>query len=142
MEKIVHESKYAIAKYDEEKELYTLTYLKETENMLDEDWKKLMTELLVVTDSCKPKYILDDNSDRKYFYSPEIQQWTLDLFIEKWDKNGLKKYVQILPTELIGELSAEQIVEMANVNFSDIFENTFVVSYKDAIEWLNIPQGK
>lgn len=138
MDRIVHESKFAIAKFDPEKELYTLTYLPETVNMRDEEWKDLMRALLVVTDQLKPKYILDDNTERLYAYPPEIQEWTLQLFIETWNKNGLKKYVQILPKDFIGGLSAKQIVELANIKFSDIFENTFVVSYEEAVEWLAI----
>lgn len=138
MEKAIFESKFVIAKYDIEKELYTLIYLKETENMRDEEWKDLMKKLLVVTDKYKPKFILDDNRDRLYSYPPEMQAWTLDLFIETWNKNGLKKYVQILPTDFIGELSAEQIVEMANIKFSEIFENTFVTTFDEAVKWLGI----
>lgn len=138
MEKVIFESKFVIAKYDIEKELYTLIYLKETENMRDEEWKDLMKKLLVVTDKYKPKFILDDNRDRLYSYPPEMQAWTLDLFIETWNKNGLKKYVQILPTDFIGELSAEQIVEMANIKFSEIFENTFVTTFDEAVKWLGI----
>lgn len=138
MEKAIFESKFVIAKYDIEKELYTLIYLKETENMRDEEWKDLMKKLLVVTDKYKPKFILDDNRDRLYSYPPEMQAWTLDLFIETWNKNGLKKYVQILPTDFIGELSAEQIVEMANIKFSEIFENTFVTTFDEAVNWLGI----
>lgn len=138
MEKTVHKSNFAIATFDEEKELYTLTYLPETERMRDNDWKNLMRELLIVTQTFKPKYILDDNTNRLYAYPPEIQQWTLKLFIDVWHKNGLKKYVQILPKDFINSLSAEQIVEMANVKFSEIFETCFVESREEAIRWLGI----
>jgi hypothetical protein len=138
MEKIVHKSKFAIAKFDNEKELYTLTYLPETVNMRDAEWKSLMEELLVVTDKLKPKYILDDNRDRLYAYSPEIQDWTLKLFLETWIKNGLKKYVQILPKDFIGELSAQQIVELGNLRFSEFLENTFVATYEEAVKWMAI----
>lgn len=138
MEKLVYESKFAVAKYDDEKELYTLTYLSETANMRDEEWEKLMKQLLVVTNKIKPKYILDDNRERLYAYSPEMQEWTLKLFIDTWSKNGLIKYVQILPKDFIGELSAEQIVELANVKFSEIFENTFVETHQEAVKWLAI----
>lgn len=138
METIVHQSKYNIAKYDETIGLYTLRYLKETENMSEQEWKALMKELLIVTKTYKPKLILDDNRDRLFAYSPELQAWTLELFIESWNNNGLEKYVQILPEDFIGELSAEQIVEMANINFSDIFENAFVATYDEALQWLGI----
>lgn len=138
MEKIVHQSQFAIAKYDVDKELYTLTYLPETAKMRDNDWKDLMNKLLVVTKTVKPKYILDDNRNRLYAYPPEIQDWTLKLFINVWNKNGLIKYVQIVPKDFIGELSAEQIVALGNLKFSDIFDNTFVQSYEEAINWLDI----
>jgi hypothetical protein len=138
MEKVIFESRFAVAKYDKVKELYLLRYLRETENMRDTEWKDLMKQLLVVTDKYKPKYILDDNRERLYSYSPETQTWTLELFIDTWNKNGLKKYVQILPKDFFGELSAEQIVELANVKFSEIFENTFVATYEEAVNWLGL----
>ena len=138
MFRIVHKSKFAVAEFDDEISLYRLTYLPETTNMSNKEWKDLMTELLAVTDSLKPKYILDDNRKRYYAYPPEIQEWTLNLFLDTWNKNGLIKYVQILPEDFVNELSAEQIVEMANIQFSKIFENTFVATYEEAINWLNI----
>lgn len=138
MEKIVHQSEFAIAKFDKEKALYILTYLPKTVDMRDEEWMDLMKQLLIVTDKYKPKFILDDNRDRLYAYPPEMQDWTLKLFIETWNKNGLKKYVQILPAEFINELSAEQIVELANIKFSEIFETTFVDSYEEAVKWLGV----
>lgn len=139
MERVVHQTQYAIAKFDDEKALYTLTYLPETANMTNKEWKDLMTELLVVTDMLKPQYILDDNRDRLYAYPPEIQDWTLKLFLETWQKNGLKKYVQVLPKDFISELSGEQILELGNIKFSAIFDNTFVKTVDEAIEWLDIP---
>lgn len=138
MEKIVHQSKYAIAKFDQEKKLYILTYLPETADMRDADWKDLMIKLLEVTEYLKPKFILDDNRERLYAYSPEIQDWTLKLFIDTWQRNGLKKYVQVVPKDFIGVLSAEQIVELGNLKFSEIFENTFVQTYEEAINWLDM----
>ena len=135
--KEVYRSKYAVATYDEQSELYTLKYLPETANMMDDEWKELMLKLLGVTEKYKPKFILDDNTNRLYAYPPEMQAWTLELFIDSWNKNGLKKYVQILPKEFFGQLSAEQIVELANMTFSEIFKNTFVEDYDSAIKWIN-----
>ena len=136
MEKEVFKSKYALATYDEQTEIYRLKYYPETENMINKEWKELMLSLLIITEKYKPKYIIDDNKTRLYSYPPEIQAWTLDLFINSWNKNGLKKYVQILPTNYIGQLSGEQIVELANIRFSDIFENKFVEDYNSAIQWI------
>ncbi len=138
MDKIVYKSKFVIIQYNADNGLYTSTYLPETENMRDEDWRKLIKESLVITDELKPKYILDDNRDRMYAYSPEIQEWTIDVLVDTWNKNGLKKYVQILPTDFINELSAQQLIEMGNLKFSKVFENTFVKTMEEAIAWLDI----
>jgi hypothetical protein len=138
MERIVHESKFSVARFDDRLKLYTLTYLPETSQMRDEEWKSLMTELYHVTDTLKPVYILDDNRERLYNYPPEIQEWTLKLFLEMWYRNGLKKYVQVLPKDFIGSLSAEQIVEMAHIKFTDVFENKIVATMDDAKKWLGI----
>jgi hypothetical protein len=136
MTKEVFKSKFALATFNEQTKTYILKYYPETGNMTNEEWKTLMRDLLKITEKYKPQYIIDDNSERLYAYPPEIQAWTLELFIDSWNRNGLKKYVQILPKDFIGELSGEQIVEMANMKFSEIFDNTFVEDYESAIKWI------
>lgn len=133
----VYNSKYAIALYDEQSGIYTTKYLSETENMRDDDWKQLMHELLNVNEKLKPKFVIDDNTQRLYSYPPDIQAWTLALYVECWNRNGLRKYVQILPDNIIGQITAEQIVELANAEFHPLFENKYVKTFAEAIDWIN-----
>jgi hypothetical protein len=137
MEKEVYKSKYAIAIYNEQSGIYTAKYLLETENMRDDEWKQLMHELLDVNERIKPKFVIDDNTQRHYSYPPDIQAWTLGLYVECWNRNGLKKYVQIVPDNIIGQITAEQIVELANSEFHPLFENKYVKTYTEAIDWIN-----
>jgi hypothetical protein len=137
MEKEVFNTKYVVATYDDQAKIYHAKLLPETENMRDEEWKELIKSHLKVIEKFRPKYYIDDNTYRLYSYPPDIQAWTLELCVESWNKNGLKKYVQILPENIIGQITANQIGELANTEFSLLFENKFVKCYKEAIEWIN-----
>ena len=137
MEKVVFKSKYVISKYNAKTEIITSTYLPETSNMLDNEWKALMKELLEVVKKYKPRCIIDDNINRKYAYSHNIQLWTLKLITQEWSKNGVKKYVQITPKNIINKLSGEQILELAKIEFSNTIKNKIVENYNEAILWIN-----
>jgi len=137
MENEVFRSKYVVIQYDHETSIYTSTYMAETENMTDKEWRELLLQLVNVLEKYKPKYILDDNRERRYAYSPDMQAWTLELLVDNWNKKGLEKYVQILPKEIISHITAGQIDELANTKFSLHFENKFVTDYESAINWIN-----
>ncbi len=138
MEKEVFRSKYATVNYDEDKKLYIIKYLPETENMSNQEWQELMHSFKALWNEYKTLYMISDDRERKYGYDPEMQDWTLKLVVPEWNKIGLKKYVQILPSDFISNLSSEQIDELGNTKFSLYFENKFVGDYKSAINWLNI----
>ena len=76
---------------------------------------------------------IDDNRNRLYEYPPEIQQWTLQLFTEQWNKSGLKKIVQIAPADIIGKLTQMQIIELVTENFKLKFEVHICPSFDKAI---------
>ena len=137
MEKEIFKTKFVKILFDAETKIYTSIYLPETENMTNKEWQTLMVELVKVVEKYKPRFIIDDNRDRNYDYPPDIQEWTLQLFVGSWNKIGIEKYVQILPTHIIGQITAEQIQELNNVEFSAQFKNKLVVDYESAISWIN-----
>lgn len=137
MEQIIFESKFATVHYDNEKKLYVIRYLPETENMSNQEWMELMHRFKELWNKYETLYMISDDRERKYGYDPEIQEWTLQLVIPEWHKIGLKKYVQILPNDFISNLSSEQIDELGNTKFSPHFENKFVENYDSAVEWIN-----
>jgi len=137
MGEAVFESKYVKIFFNKETRIYTSIYLSETENMSDKEWQALMLELVKIVEKYRPRFILDDNRERRYDYPPDIQAWTLELFVNSWNKIGLEKYVQILPNHIIGRITAEQIQELNNTEFSAQFKNKMVVDYKSAESWIN-----
>ncbi|MCK5170707.1 MAG: hypothetical protein KAQ75_12580 [Bacteroidales bacterium] len=136
MEKEVFRSKYGIMSYDEQSEILFCKFLSETKNITNKEWKSLMITISKVFEKYKPQIILDDNRERLYAYSPDMQAWILKLFMNSWGKIGLKKYVQILPKDIIGQISTIQIEELINTNFSPPFKIKFVEDFDSAINWI------
>lgn len=122
--------------FDEEIRLYTSVYLPATGHMTDNQWKTQMLEVKELIVQLKPLFIIDDNLNRNYSYSPEMQKWTLNLFVELWNDIGLKKYAQILPNEILGKLTSMQIEDLALNDFEMKYEYKMCKGYKSAINWI------
>jgi hypothetical protein len=104
--------------------------------MTDQEWRDQMIELKNLIEKYRPEYIIDDNRERLYGYSPDMQAWTLNLFTELWNRIGLKKYAQILPKEIIGKLTSMQIEEMAVNDFEMNYQYKMVEDYESAMAWI------
>jgi len=137
MKEVIHKTKFVKVSFDAETKIYESEYLSETRDMTDKEWQELMLEIKVLIETYKPAYIIDDNRNRLYSYSPDMQLWTLKQFVDSWNKIGLKKYAQIMPKEIIGKLTSEQIEEFAVTNFKMHYQHKFVDDYKGALDWVN-----
>lgn len=136
MENAILKSKFIEVLFDKDTNIYTSKFLPATEYMTDKEWQEQMTELKILLERYKPSYIIDDNRDRLYSYSPEMQAWTLSIFIESWNKFGLKKYAQIIPTEIVGKLTSQQIEDIAVKDFKMQYEHMFFNDYLSALNWI------
>ena len=136
MENMVFTSPFLKAFFDQESKIYTSVYLPETRNMTDMEWQELMKEIVGVIEKYKPDYIIDDNRERLYDYSPDMQKWTLELFIESWNKIGLRKYAQIIPKDILGKLTTHQIEELATNEFLMNYKVKIVDDLESAFSWI------
>jgi hypothetical protein len=136
MQKEILNSKYIVATYDDESKIWTSVYSEETKNMTNKEWHELMLKLKKIIEKHKPSYIIDDNRKRLFAYPPDIQNWTLKLFVKSWNKMGLLKYVQIIPEDIVGQISADQIDEQASEEFKLKFEHYLVREYDEAINYI------
>lgn len=136
MDKEILNSKFIRVTFNEENRIYTSRYLPETENMTNRQWKELMIDLKAIIEQYQPLAIIDDNRNRLYDYSPDMQIWTLGLFVESWNRIGLKKYVQILPTAILGKLTSQQIKEFSVNDFEMKYKFKFVDDLQTAINWV------
>lgn len=136
MEKVKLQTDFIRVVFDDELKLYTSIYLPTTNYMTDIEFETQMVELKDLIEHLKPCYIIDDNTNRKYGYSPEMQNWILNLFVNSWNEIGLKKYAQILPTEILGKLTAMQIEELALQEFEMKYKHKMCEDYCSALAWI------
>jgi hypothetical protein len=137
MDEIILQTKYVKALFNDETRIYTSIFLPETRNMTDKEWQEQMVGLKEIIEKYKPDFIVDDNTYRLYGYSPDMQAWTLDLFVESWNRLGLKKYAQIVPREIVGKLTSDQIEELAVNVFRMQFKHKLVGDCRSALDWIN-----
>lgn len=137
MAEVILKTKYVEVSYDDESKIYESTYLPETKDMTDKEWQEQMLILKRLIEKYEPDYIIDDNTSRLYSYSPQMQIWTLKLFVDSWNKIGLKKYAQIMPEEIVGKLTSEQIEDFAVADFKMQYQHRLVNDYHSATEWIN-----
>ena len=127
MNKEILKTKYVEVMFEEETKIYSSKYLPATLNMSDKEWQEQMLELKMLIETYEPDFIIDDNRERLYSYSPDMQVWTLNIFVDSWNKIGLKKYVQILPKEIVAKLTSEQIKEFVVTDFNMLYQHHFVI---------------
>jgi len=136
MKEVIHKTKFVQVSFDAETKIYESEFLAETIDMTDQEWREQMLELKSLIETYKPAYIIDDNRNRLYSYSPDMQLWTLKQFVDSWNKIGLKKYAQIMPKEIIGKLTSEQIQEFAIQNFKMHYQHKFFENCESAYDWV------
>ncbi|WP_372751739.1 hypothetical protein [Labilibaculum sp.] len=104
--------------------------------MDNEDWKKLMLTLKSLMAVHKPIYVIDDNTERRFDYPPDMQYWMINEFSELWHRIGLRKYCQILPKDMIGKLTSMQIQELALKEFEITFQIGLFEDMIEAFTWM------
>jgi len=96
-----------------------------------------MQEWLNVFRKCKPSYLYDKCVDFSYPISLDEQIWMAHLLNAEWIKLGLKKYAHMVPSELISEISVEQLFDEF---FQMKLDNQYpIVNFSDkdkALKWL------
>ncbi len=137
MKEELYKSKYVVFTYKEETDTFTLRHLPESEDMTDDEYKEFVLILIEYFEKYNPKYINDDDRERLYAVTPDIQQWALSKVVPAMNKIKLQKYVRILPDDFIGKLSSEQVDTLVKTKFSTVFENKFLDDYDAAIKWVN-----
>lgn len=131
-------SRFSNHEYDPETETIFSYWFKETANMTRDDFKNEIQEWLNLFRMVKPKYLYDDCINFHYPIIPEDQVWMARLLNTEWVKLGLKKYAHMVPSEMIAELSVEQLFEEF---FKMKLKNQFPISNfakrENALEWLH-----
>lgn len=133
MKKQVYQSKYVSYDFEEESAMLieSWTSIPLTEAIFKEE-QMHKKELLL---TYRPTHILDDISQTDFSISPELQEWSEELFVPVLMEIGVTKYAIVLPSSLFAQVSMEQTVDEIQEQH-DAIEFKYFDSEPEAEEWL------
>jgi len=128
----IFKSKYKVIEFDEENSLIIETYLAQTIDMTEEEFK---SEMIVMRDLCEkhcPKRLLASQQDLKFAVRPQIQGWINDEIFVKLQKT-IEKIAFLMPLDFVAQLAVEQTMDE---EIGKKFNQHFFSTKTDAIDWL------
>ena len=132
MEKIIETDYYLIEK-DITQSLYRYTAKRSTENLTDELFFKEGNQILKEYLDSKCEYAIANDKDFRYVIHPKIQEIFNKTIIERLNNSIIKKFAHIIPTELISELSTDQLFDE---NTKRTYKEQLFPSLEEAEKWI------
>lgn len=133
--KIVYQSKFLTIKFDEDKKIIKSFWSGKNSDVTDKQIKKEIENAAQIIKEYKPSFIISDDRSRVFVYSVGIQQWVNITLHKASTEAGVKKFVVLLPEELVAQLSTQQVVE-EHVG-SRGYELQMFFDEDKALKWLN-----
>ncbi|WP_372751740.1 hypothetical protein [Labilibaculum sp.] len=131
----IYESDFLLIQIEKNSRITKVVWKAATEFMETEEMKKEVHKIADLIVIHKPLYHLANDSNHKYFYGVDEQQWVAKTIAGACAKVNLKKYVLLLPNEIIGKLSTTKVVEEAG---KLPFEFRYMDNEVEALDWFNL----
>ncbi len=129
----LYESNFVEITLNTTHQIITNTWFPSTEDMEDEDYKTDMLQFVELVQIYRPNYHLIKSVDFLYTITIEMQDWTNYTIFPKLAKAGIQKIAFLVSSEVIAQLSIEQVLEESNAT---AFQIRYFSSEKNAIAWL------
>ena len=109
----VSETKNMIVWFDKDRQLQKTSWIGDNADITESEIKDTINLEADLITKHRPKYILSDDSQRLFVYNVDIQNWVATQLAGACIKAGVVKFAVIMPTDLISELSTEQVGDEA-----------------------------
>ena len=128
----IYKDKFIKYVYEEENSLLIFYWSKDTENMADKDYEKLMLIGVEFTKKYKPKYLINNSIEKTFITTIEMQEWAAKNALSKIFENGVVKFAIIESKDVIIQLSTEQAVDEDKTKKYGVM---FFTNEEEAREW-------
>jgi hypothetical protein len=135
----VLESAYLTITYTKHLKLLNVDYHTNTENLTEEEWKRLMLSILENIRKFEPAFLLSDNREMRFIISIDLQTWFAKEIYKFINEKpiSLEKFALVLPYDLIAELSVQQTVdEYRSLQVKMPYEQKIFTAVLDAEKWI------
>lgn len=112
----ITENDFCSIYFDEDLDLYEQNWHPKSEDMDEEDYKKIHSDMLhfLTEKNYKPLYYLLDNRDNNFSMSPDLQEWSSKVIfggIASLVGGVADKVAILVSSDFISQLSIEQAIE-------------------------------
>jgi len=102
-------------------------------DMMDEDFKRAMTEVAALAMTHKPKGILVDTRQFSFTISPDLQMWYNENIVPRHLEAGVGSMAFVMSKEFIAQMSIEQTMEEDEASNQ---KTNFFEDIDGAVKWL------
>lgn len=134
MLKNVYQSPFLNIGFEDTEKIFYNSWSNSADRMTDAELKKIMTDMVEVCRTHKPRGLLAINL--KFTLSPEMQVWIAEVPIAEMIGMGCKKVAIMIPEDVFVQMSMEQFAdESAERNASEDSTKLFA-DMEEAKKWL------
>lgn len=128
-------SLYRIATISEDHKFYKTIWTTATENInLDQVKAEILQSAKEILEY-KPMFFMADETERRFPFDVDIQQWVAQTIAMACIQAGVKKMALIMPNDILVEMSTEQTVDEAG---KLPFELQYFYDHSKALQWFGI----
>lgn len=132
---VIYKDQFNTLVYDKESALTHHTWLESSEDMTDEEFKKVVEIWQKTVLDNQVKFHLLDTRNFRFMVNPDIQDWMAVKMVAPCVEAGLQKMATILPDgDIFAQASTEQSMD-ENKEQGGLESNIFT-NIEDAKEWL------
>ena len=128
----IYKDKYIQYIYEEKNSLISFYWSKDTENMSEEMYKKLMLKGIEFVETYKPKFVMNYAKDKTFITTINLQEWVATNALSKLFENGVIKFAVVESEDFIIQLSTKQAVDE---DTTKKYQTMFFDSEEKARKW-------
>jgi len=129
--KKIYENQFAQIFFDDIRKIMKTQWLENSENITEDELKTSITKAGELVEQFKPYFQLADNTNQKFTFNVDIQEWVAHHVAAPCIKVGVKKIAILMPSDLLAELSTEQAAEENKLPI----EISYFKAEQEALKW-------
>ena len=114
----VFDNKFETVNFLENIQLFEAIWKKESENMVDKDYRNEIEKQFAFIATKKVRFVLFETHDFYFTIEPDTQAWNNEIIVKHFHEAGVEKAAIVLAQNIFSEMSVQQTMEeTSQVNF-------------------------
>jgi len=133
--KEIHHSEFIKISFNEGQSLFNFEFY-DLEDWTEEEFQEELETQAKLAETYHPKYFLFHSQEFNFTITPTMQEWIDQTIFPRYVKAGVRKFAYIFSSDMISQLSIEQVME-EEVG-SQSFKTMYFSNPDEARKWLGV----